>query len=346
MRTTGPLRYGILGTGHILAKLCDGIRLARGVSLVAIASRDLERARARAAEFEVPKAHGSYQALLDDPNVDIVINALHNGLHCEWTVHALEAGKHVLCEKPLACSSNEVERMFAAAHKNRRWLMEGFMFRFHPQIAVAKRRIAAGDIGQPLYIRSTYMAQHLDPKNVRYRKEFGGGALLDLGCYCVDFSRCFADADPTQVLAQAHWDKETGVDVTVNGTLQFPSHLTGHFSCSLESEGVFGGEIVGTEGKIFIPHPWLPQTWPAEYTITRNMISETVRVEDPAVPQHFLAPFALEIEHLTACVRENRAPQFPPGTDTERDSRANMRTIEVLLESAQSGKVVALVDNS
>jgi predicted dehydrogenase len=371
MRAPEPLRYGILGTGHILAKLCGGLRLAsnssrqaRGVSLVAIASRNLDRARARAAEFEIPNAHGNYQALLDDPGVDIVINALHNGLHCEWTMRALEAGKHVLCEKPLACSSEEVGRMFAAAHANKRWLMEGFMYRFHPQIAIAKHRIAAGDIGQPLYIRSTYMAQHLDPKNVRYRKEFGGGALLDLGCYCVNFSRCFADAEPMHVLAQAHWDRETGVDVTVAGTLQFPGHLTAHISCSLESEGVFGGEIVGTEGKLFIPHPWLSQVWPAEYTITRNMISETIRVD---LPPHlnplpldsgerklpsprlrgegqgeglFLLPFALEIEHLAACVRENRAPQFPPGTDAERDSHANMRTIEALLESARKGTTI------
>ena len=204
MGTTEPLRYGILGTGHILTKLVGGLRLARGVSLVAIASRELARARARAAEFEIPKAHGSYQALIDDPEVDIVINALHNGLHCEWTIRALEAGKHVLCEKPLACSSDEVERMFAAAHKNKRWLMEAFMFRFHPQIAEVKRRIATGDIGTPLYIRAAYMAQHLDPKDVRYRKEFGGGALLDLGCYCVNFSRCFACQEPTKVLAQAH----------------------------------------------------------------------------------------------------------------------------------------------
>jgi xylose dehydrogenase (NAD/NADP) len=369
MRTTNPLRWGILGTGHILTKLCGGFRLARNVSLVAIASRDLDRARSRAAEFEIPKAHGSYQELLNDPEVDIVINALHNGLHCEWTIRALEAGKHVLCEKPLACSSDEVERMFASAHAHKRWLMEAFMFRFHPQIAEVKRRIAAGDIGEPLYIRSTYMAQRLDPKNVRYRKEFGGGALFDLGCYCVNFSRCFADAEPAQVLAQAHWDEETGVDLTLSGTLTFgnavaggrasrraeqtaqqelrpPDTLTAHFSCSLESEGVFGGEIVGTEGKIFIPHPWLSQTWPAEYTITRGMKSETIRVEDPSVPQNFLAPFALEIEHLAACVRENRAPQFLPGTDAEGDSRANMRTMEALLDSAQSGKVVALVENS
>jgi predicted dehydrogenase len=110
----------------------------------------------------------------------------------------------------------------------------------------------------------------------------------------------------------------------------------------LESEGVFGSETVGTEGKIFIPHPWLPPSWPAEYTITCDMISETIRVEDPAVPQHFLAPFALEIEHLAACVRENRAPQFPPGADAERDSRAQMHTIEALLESAQNSRVVML----
>ena len=129
-----PIRYGILGTGRIVPKLAAAIRLARDTVLVAIASRDRGRADAVAAEQGVARAYGSYRDLLDDPQIDVVLNALHNGLHCEWTIRALEAGKHVLCEKPLARSAAEAEQMFTAAGAQQRWLLEGMMYRFHPQM--------------------------------------------------------------------------------------------------------------------------------------------------------------------------------------------------------------------
>lgn len=176
------LRCGILGTGWMLGKFADTFPLINEAALTAVASRDAERAQAAASKRNIPRAHASYEALVADPEIDIVINALHNGLHCEWTVRALEAGKHVLCEKPLACSSAEVEKMFAAAHTNQRWLMEGFMYRFHPQMAEAKRRVAAGDLGRVLYIRSHRAAQGRGHDNPRFWRDAGGGALMDIGC--------------------------------------------------------------------------------------------------------------------------------------------------------------------
>ena len=310
-------RWGILGTGKILAKLVGGFRQAKGVELRAVASREPERAQATAKEFRIPVAHGSYEALLADPEIDVVINALHNGLHCEWTCRALEAGKHVLCEKPLACNAGEVERMFAVARTHRRLLMEGFMYRFHPQIAEAKRRVAGGEIGRVLYLRSVYMGRGRDRKSTRYRKECGGGALLDIGCYCVNFSRFFAGGEPTRVVAQAHWDEEHDIDVTLCGALEFPGSVTAHFSCSLESEGHFGAEIIGTDGKMFLPNPWLPPTGVGEIILTRDGKSETLRFPTPDM----LTPFAGEIEHFSACVRESKSPEFPPGVNAEQDSR-------------------------
>lgn len=185
-------RWGILGTGRILAKLVGGFRLAKGVELHAVASRELSRARAAAQEFGIPVAHGSYDALLADPGIDTVLNALHNGLHCEWTCRALEAGKHVLCEKPLACNAGEAERMFAAAHANDRLLMEGFMYRFHPQIPAAVEQLAG--VGHVRSIRCAYVGRGREKKNPRYRKECGGGALMDLGCYTVNLARLFPAA--------------------------------------------------------------------------------------------------------------------------------------------------------
>jgi predicted dehydrogenase len=348
MHAPPPLRWGILGTGSILAKYVEAFRLAHTAQVVAVASRDAGRARTAAASLGASRAYGSYDALLADPEIDVVVNALHNGIHCEWTVRALQAGKHVLCEKPLACSSAEVEEMFAAARANKRWLMEAFMFRYHPQIAMVSQQVHAGDIGQPLYIRASFMGHGPDRKNPRYWATAGGGALMDLGCYCVNLARLVAGCEPQNALAQAHFKDQTGVDLTLTGTLGFggstkraaPSFLTAHLACSFESGGLYGADIVGTEGRITIPHPWLPPTWPAEYIVTRGGSTETVRVGPPDMPSHYAAPFTLEIEHFAACVRENRAPQFPPGVDAEQDSRANMRVIEALLESARIGKPV------
>ena len=344
------LRFGILGTGWMLGKYADTFRLIDSAALVAVASRDGERAKAAAAKHGVPRAHPSYESLLGDPEIDIVINALHNGLHCEWSVRALAAGKHVLCEKPLACSSAEVEQMFAAAHAHRRWLMEGFMYRFHPQMAEAKRRVDNGAVGRVLHIHSTRTAYGRDRNNPRFWRGAGGGALMDIGCYCVNFARFFANAEPKSVEAQAHFDPapsgpgdQTGVDLTLSGSLQFEGGLAAQFVCSMEAEPSYASGIVGTEGKLVIPHPWMPPTWPAEFHITRQGKTETIRVEAPAAPQHLLAPFALEIDHFCRCVRENRAPQFPPGGDAEQDARGNMRAIEALLASARSGEIVRLI---
>jgi xylose dehydrogenase (NAD/NADP) len=340
MRETDKLRCGILGAGWMFGKYADAFQLIDDAALVAVASRDAERARAAANKRNVPHAHPNYESLIQDPGIDVIINALHNGLHCEWTVRALAAGKHVLCEKPLACSSAEVEKMFAAAHASRRWLMEGFMYRFHPQMAEAKRRVAAGEIGRVLYIRSHRAAQGRGRDNPRYWRDAGGGALMDIGCYCVNLSRFFADAEPQRAEAYAHFDEQSGVDLTLSGSLQFVGGVSAHFVCSMEAEPSYAAEIIGTDGRLLIPNPWSPPFWPAELHLTRQGKTEIIRVEAPAVPQHVLAPFALELNHFCRCVREGRAPQFPPEIDAERDSRGNMRAIESLLESAREHRAV------
>ena len=230
--------------------------------------------------------------------------------------------------------------MFAAAHANQRWLMEGFMYRFHPQMAEAKRRIDAGEIGRVLRVHSRRTAYGRDRENPRYWRNAGGGSLMDIGCYCVNFSRFFADAEPRRVEANAHFDEPTGVDLTLSGTLEFESGITAQFVSSMEAEPSYASEITGTEGKLLIPHPWLPPEWPTEFYVTRRGKTETVRVDPSGILHHILTPFALEIENFCQFVRDNRAPQFPPGLDAERDSRGNMRAIEALLMSAREGRAV------
>ena len=340
MRETEKLRCGVLGTGWMLGKYADAFRLLDDAALVAVASRDADRAKTAAAKHGIPRAHPNYESLIHDPEVDIIINALHNGLHCEWTVRALAAGKHVLCEKPLACSSAEVEKMFAAAHASERWLLEGFMYRFHPQMAEAKHRVGAGEIGRILYIRSNRAAHGRERDNPRFWRDAGGGALLDIGCYCVNLARFFAGAEPARVEAFAHFEEPSGVDLTLTGGLQFTNGIASHFACSMEAEPSYAAEIVGTEGKLLIPHPWSPPYWPAELHLTRQGKTEIIRIDLPAALQHVLAPFVLEIKHFCQCVRENRAPQFPPNVDAERDSCGNMRTVEALLESARAHRAV------
>jgi xylose dehydrogenase (NAD/NADP) len=340
MATGGKLRYGILGTGVIFDKFADAFRLIDDAALVAVASRDAERARAAGHKHGVPRAHSGYESLVNDPEIDVVINALHNGLHCEWTVRALEAGKHVLCEKPLACSSAEAGKMFAAAHASHRWLMEAFMYRFHPQMAEAKRIIATGGIGRIVHIRCHRTARGRNRDNPRYWRDAGGGALMDIGCYCVNLSRFLVGSEPKRIVAHAHFDEKTGVDLTLSGCLQFDRGVVANILCSMEAEPSYPAEIVGSDAKLLIPHPWLPPMWPTELYLTREGKTDVIRIEADNMPHHTLAPFALEVGSFSRCVRENRPPQFPPDVDAERDSRANMRVIEALLESARERQTV------
>jgi predicted dehydrogenase len=308
--------------------------------LIGIAGRNEQAVGEAALRYGWDYATTDWRDLVADERIGLFDNGGPNSLHAEPTIAAAVAGKHVLCEKPLACSSAEVEQMFAAAHSNKRCLMEGFMHRFHPQMAEARRVVTAGEIGRILYIRSHRTAQGRGRDNPRYWRDAGGGALMDIGCYCVNLSRFFADAEPKRVEANAHFDEPTGVDLTLSGSLHFDQGVSAHFVCSMEAEASYPAEIIGTSGKLLIPHPWVPQTWPAELYLTRNGKTEVIRVDAAHAPEHVLAPYALELNHFFQCVRENRAPQFPPDLDAESDSRGNMRAIEALLESARQGRPV------
>ena len=329
-------RFGILGTGPIVSKYAAACRLLPGLELVALASRDGDRACATAEKLGILRAHAGYDSLLADPGVDAVIVALHNGLHCEWTCRALAAGKHVLCEKPLACNAGQAAQMFAAAHANQRWLLEGCMYRYHPQMAEIFRRVRAGEIGRVLHINTRRMSHGREAENMRYRADAGGGALLDIGCYCVSFVQAVTGAEPTRVTAQAHFDPVTGIDLTLTGTLFFQDHVSAQFCCSFESEPSNGAEIVGTTGRILIPNPWMPPYWPSDFTVVRGGQGETVCVTPPGAPAHVLTSFALELAHLAGCIQQNRAPTYPPGDDAERASLGIARTLDAVSAAARS----------
>ena len=328
-------RFGILGTGSIVGKYAAACRLLPGLELVAIASRDADRVRTIAAQLGIPRAHTGYDCLLNDPDVDAVIIALHNGLHCEWTCRALAAGKHVLCEKPLACNAGDVAQMFTAAHTHRRWLMEAFMYRFHPQMPEILRRIRAGEIGRLLHISSHRMSQGREAGNMRYRRDAGGGALLDIGCYCVSFAQAVAGTEPLRVQATAHFDPATGIDLSLTGTLIYPDAITAQFCCSFESEPSYGAEIIGTAGRILIPHPWMPPVWPTEFSVVRANQREKIRVAPAGIPNHIFSNFALQLAHFADCIQDDHAPVYPPGDDAEGASLVLARTLEAVITAAR-----------
>lgn len=325
-------RWGILGAGRVLEKVAGALGLVPGAQLVAIASRDAERARTAAARFGAVRWYGDYDQLLADGEVDIVLNALHNGLHAEWTCRALRAGKHVLCEKPLAPTVGEVEAMFATARAARRWLMEGFMYRFHPQIAEAHRRVQAGEVGEVLLVRANYATRGREPGNPRYRREAGGGALMDVGCYTVNFARLFMGAEPVRATATARWSAPGGVDLTLAAQLDFGAGRCAHVLCSFEADGCYFAEVIGTRGSLRIPHPWLPPSGVGEVVVTQRGEQQIISCPTP----HLLTPFVEEMRHFQQCVTEQRAPQFPPGVEAEQDSRANARALEMVARAAES----------
>jgi predicted dehydrogenase len=226
--------------------------------------------------------------------------------------------------------------MFAAAHAHSRLLMEAFMYRFHPQIALAKAIVDRGDIGALTHVRCAYSGRGREPDNPRYWKDAGGGALMDLGCYCVNLARMFAGGEPQRVRADAKFDKRTGVDMEFSATLEFANKIEAQLHCGFAAnKPAYAAHVQGASGALEIPHPWQPPRWPAEISVIRGGKTQTIRVEDQRGPQHVLAPFAREIEHFTACVREGRRPTFPPDVDAERDSLGNMRAMDALLASAR-----------
>lgn len=265
------LGWGILGTGNIARQFCAGVETAGRSRLAAVGSRTLESAGAFAQTHHIPAGHGNYGDLLNDPDVDAVYISLPNSMHHEWTVKALRAGKHVLCEKPFASNLTEATEMFAEAHKAKRLLVEGFMYRAHPLTQMVLRSIRSGEIGQVKLIRASfcYRTQRIDG-NIRFDPALAGGALMDIGCYCTDFARLIVGQDPmdAQVSGVLH---PKGVDELAAGVLRFPNEIVATFTCGMTVQADNTAYVCGSEGWIEIPVPWKPPMKDATYTVARGM---------------------------------------------------------------------------
>ena len=320
------VKWGILSTADINRKLIPGAHASPKVDLVAVASRDQARADAFATTWEIERAYGSYEALLADPEVEAVYIPLPNTLHVEWSIRALEAGKHVLCEKPISLHPNDVERAFDAADRTGRLLTEAFMYRHNPQTKRLKQLVDDGAIGDLRLIRSTFSYSLYDESNIRLVPELEGGALMDVGCYCVSGARLLG-GEPETVYGQA-WFGPTGTDWTFAATLRFPGDVLCTFDCGTALVDRDELEAIGSEGSLFVDDPW--HCFEPGIELRRGGSVERIDTE-------LQNSYRLELENLSDAIRGEGEPLLGLV-----DAMGQARTIEALYESAVSGRQISL----
>ncbi len=322
------LRWGLLGTARINRSLIPPLRTSARNKLMAVASRTPAAAEAYAKEWKIPRAHGSYEALLADPEIDAVYIPLPNHLHAEWTIKAAQAGKHVLCEKPLALSVAEVEAMEAAAQKAGVVVAEAFMYRHHPQTLKAKEVVEGGAIGQLQLVRGAFTFNLDRPKDVRLDPAMGGGSVWDVGCYPVSYTRYIVGAEPEEVFG---WQVlgATGVDMSFAGQMRFPGGVLAQFDCGFRSPYRPFMELIGSGGILRIPHPFVGSQ-DAALQLMQGEKSEIIATPGPD-------RYLLEVENLADAVLEGKPPRV-----SLADSRHNVATLAALLQSAREGRPVSL----
>jgi predicted dehydrogenase len=335
---TEAIRWGVMGNATI-ARVCmiPAIQKSCNGRVRALATRSPERAQEIAAENQIDLIYNSYDALLVDPAINVIYIALPNHFHHPWTVKALKAGKHVLCEKPLACNAKEAMEMASVAEDTGRYLMEAFMYRFHPRSQRIKQLVAEGRIGAPCLVRSAFCFRmgekdRASEENARLKPEMGGGALLDVGCYSVSVARWFLGAEPTQVQAQALFHPG-GVDIHMVGTLGFADSALATFEARFISALQQTYSIAGADGVIELPHnafvPW------------ENDAAFLHRGRDEEEGQQHVIPgadeYQLMVEHFADVVLGNTDLMYPLS-----DSIGNMRALDALAQAARTGETVRL----
>jgi D-xylose 1-dehydrogenase (NADP+, D-xylono-1,5-lactone-forming) len=319
------VRWGVLSTSNIGRRaVLPAIQRSSNGELVAVASRDAQKARAFAGELGIPRAYAGYDQLLADREIDAVYIPLPNSMHHEWTIKAAQAGKHILCEKPLALNAAECAAMEAAAQAHGVLLMEAFMYRFHPQTARVTELLRQGAIGEPRLIHAAFTFRLTNPANIRLQANLGGGALMDVGCYCVNISRTLFGAEPVEVQAFADWGT-SGVDEQLLGSLRFAGGGYAQFDSALTLARREYYQVAGTEGVIEVPVAFLPGQGDTTIRIHNGAgeRTETIAGADE---------YQLMAEHFAACVRGQATLRYPPA-----EAAANMHVIEALYRSARNG---------
>jgi D-xylose 1-dehydrogenase (NADP+, D-xylono-1,5-lactone-forming) len=336
MAQTKPLRIGILGAANIARQFISAVAPSQLVSISAVASRDRGKAEAFAKETGVGRAFGSYEELLADPAIDAIYNPLPNTLHAEWSIRATDAGKHVLCEKPLTTTVADARAMFAAAKRNNVHLVEAYPYLAQPLSGKLRQLLAANAIGKPQIVRSSFGVSFSDPSDIRMKPDVGGGALLDAGSYALSLIRLVSGSAPQRVSATVRWS-DTGVDRTMLATLEFPDGLLAQMSCSLATCFHRHALISGDAGTIetnYFNHP--PLGGPPQMIVKRgtkiDAVTEIVEADGGS-------GFLYEAESFARLVAAGPA-QWTGATPAESIDIAVM--LEAIQASAKSGLPVTL----
>ncbi|MEA2087012.1 MAG: Gfo/Idh/MocA family oxidoreductase [Candidatus Caldatribacteriota bacterium] len=320
------IRWGVLSTARIGTKtVIPAMQLGEYCTVTAIASRQLEKAQAAAGQLGIEKAYGSYEELLADPDIDAVYIPLPNHLHVPWTIKALNAGKHVLCEKPIGLSVAEAQSLLDAARKFPRLkVMEAFMYRQHPQWQWARQRVTEGKIGEVRTIQSFFSYYNADPDNIRNKADIGGGGLMDIGCYCISLSRFIFGAEPWRVCGIMEEDANMKVDLLTSGILEF-SRGTSTFTCATQLVPYQRVNIFGTKGRIEIEIPFnAPSDRPCKV-----WYGDGNRIEE--VVLDVCNQYTIQGDLFSRAVLEDRDVPVPL-----EDAVANMQVIKALISSARS----------
>ena len=322
------LRWGLLSTARINKALIPPLQVSNRNKLLAVASRSQAKADGYAREQKIKRAYGSYEALLADPEIDVIYNPLPNHLHTEWSIKAVEAGKHVLCEKPLALSLADVDAMTAAAGRTGKIIAEAFAYRAHPYMLKVKEIIDGGKLGKIKIVHGSFTFVMTNQEDIRWDPAMGGGGLWDIGCYPLSFTRTVLGTEPLEVFG---WQvtSPSGVDEVFAGQLRFPGDIYFQLDCSFKIPFHVYMEIVGDEGTLTIPRPFNDMA-KKELYLTRDGKTSTIVVKGPD-------PYLAEVENFADAILLGKQP-----ATSLADSRLNTAAILALLESAKTGKPVTL----
>ena len=322
------LRWGLLSTARINRSLIKPLRASARNILTSVASRSQASAEAYAKEWKIERAFGSYEAMLADPDVDVVYNSLPNHLHAEWSIKAMQAGKHVLCEKPMGLTVAEIDAIAAASRQTGKVVSEAFMYRHHPQTIQARELVQSGAIGKLQAIRGAFTFPMKTDVNIRLVPEMGGGSIWDVGCYPISYARFIAGADPLEVFGQ-QLTGPTGIDDSFFGQMRFPGQIYAQFDSGFRTPFRTHMEIVGSEGTLTITSPFKPGL--------QEQISLYREDRNEAIPVTEQELYIGEVEDMADCILLGKSPHM-----SLADSRGNVATIVALLESAKTGQPVKL----
>ncbi len=327
------LKWGILSTAKIgRTEVIPAIHRTSNGEVVAIASRNEQTAKEAAEELHIPRTFDSYEALLDDPEIDAVYIPLPNALHKEWVIKAAEKKKHVLCEKPVAVTNEELEEMITACEKNSVVFMEAFMYQFHPQHQKVKKLIHDGVIGDVAFMRASFSFYLEDRSNIRLNNDLGGGSMFDVGCYALHAIRNILEQEPVSVYASAHYHPELHVDTTMTGTLNFGNGIVTSFDSSFDCASRESYEVVGSKGSITVTSAFRPDTNEGMIGEIHVKTDEGTEVLEEAGDQ-----YTLMAENFANAVLNNQALFY----DITK-IRNQMKVLDAVYESSKTGQVISL----